>query len=175
VLGRVVPHKRVELVLEAAAVLRHEIPDLRVEVAGDGYWLPQLVEHVQQLGLQDVVTIHGRVTEQEKHDLLARAWVHAVPSVKEGWGLSVVEAATHATPSVAFRAAGGLAESIVEGRTGLLVDDTDEFHAALRELLVSKGLRRLLGDAARSYASRFTWGATASAFSTVLSPLTKEQ
>ena len=175
VLGRVVPHKRIELVLDAAAVLRHEIPGLRVEVAGDGYWLPQLVARVSELGLQDVVTIHGRVTEQEKHDLLARAWVHAVPSVKEGWGLSVVEAATHATPSVAFRAAGGLAESIVDGRTGLLVEDTDELHAALRELLVSKGLRRLLGDAACAYATRFTWGATASAFSTVLQPLVKEQ
>jgi glycosyltransferase involved in cell wall biosynthesis len=170
VLGRLVPHKRVELVLEAAAQLRHELPDLRVEVAGDGYWLPALRDKVAELGLEDVVVLHGRVSEQAKHDLLARAWVHAVPSLKEGWGLSVVEAGTHATPSVAFRAAGGLAESIVDGRSGLLVDSPAELRIVLAELLANKGLRRLLGDAARTHAARFTWGATATSFSHVLTP-----
>jgi glycosyltransferase involved in cell wall biosynthesis len=170
VLGRVVPHKRVELVLEAAAALRDEIPALRVEVAGDGYWLPALQAKVTELGLEDVVVLHGRISEQAKHDLLARAWVHAVPSLKEGWGLSVVEAGTHGTPSVAFRNAGGLAESIVDGRSGLLVDSTEELRIVLAELLTNKGLRRLLGDAARTHASHFTWGSTASAFTTVLTP-----
>ncbi len=168
VLGRVVPHKRVELVLQAAAVLRSEVPGLRVEVAGDGYWLPQLHAEVGRLGLQDVVVLHGRVSEQAKADLLARAWVHAVPSVKEGWGLSVVEAGTHATPSVAFRAAGGLAESIVDGRTGLLVDDVPGLHDALRTLLHDAALRTRLGEGARTHAARFTWAATAAAFSAVL-------
>lgn len=172
VLGRVVPHKRVELVLEAAALLRTELPDLRVEVAGDGWWLPSLRATVARLGLEDVVHLHGRVTEQEKADLLARTWVHAVPSVKEGWGLSVVEAGSHGTPSVAFRAAGGLAESVVDGRTGLLVDDVPGLHAALRELLADAALRDRLGEGARAHAARFTWTATAAAFSTVLSART---
>ncbi len=170
VLGRVVPHKRIELVLEAAAALRTTLPGLQVEVAGDGYWLPQLRAKVAELGLQDVVHLHGRVTEQEKADLLARAWVHAVPSVKEGWGLSVVEAGTHGTASVAFRAAGGLAESIVDGHTGLLVDSVPELHTALRELLTDESLRLVLGEGARRHASRFTWGGTAASFSHVLSP-----
>jgi glycosyltransferase involved in cell wall biosynthesis len=168
VLGRVVPHKRVELVLEAAARLRHEVPGLRVEVAGDGYWLPMLRDRVTALGLDDVVVLHGRVSEQAKHDLLARAWVHAVPSVKEGWGLSVVEAGTHGTPSVAFRAAGGLAESIVDGRTGLLVDTPDELRVVLAELLANAPLRDLLGSGARAHAARFDWAATAAAFSDLL-------
>ncbi len=168
VLGRVVPHKRVELVLEAAAVLHRELPDLQVEVAGDGYWLPALRHKVTALGLEGIVRLHGRVTEQQKADLLARAWVHAVPSVKEGWGLSVVEAGTHATPSVAFRAAGGLAESIVDGRTGLLVDDPAGLQRALRDLLGNEERRTLLGEGARVHASGFAWDTTASAFSAVL-------
>ncbi len=170
VLGRVVPHKRVELVLDVAAALRAELPDLQVEVAGDGYWLPALRLRVAELGLEEVVHLHGRVTEQEKAALLARAWVHAVPSLKEGWGLSVVEAGAHSTPSVAFRAAGGLAESIVHGRTGLLVDDVAGLQDALTELLTNQGRRDLLGGGARAHATGFTWGATATAFSTVLTP-----
>ena len=67
---------------------------------------------------------------------MAQAWVMAMPSLKEGWGLSVIEAAAHGTPSVAFRGAGGLAESIVDGETGLLVGGGQEaFTATLRRLL----------------------------------------
>jgi glycosyltransferase involved in cell wall biosynthesis len=168
VLGRVVPHKRVELVLEAAAALRDQVPGLRVEVAGDGYWLPVVRETVSALGLDDVVTVHGRVSEQEKADLLARAWVHAVPSVKEGWGLSVVEAGTHGTPSVAFRAAGGLAESVRDGVTGLLVDDADGLREALALLLTDPDRRTRLGEGARAHAARYTWTASAARFSPLL-------
>ena len=168
VLGRVVPHKRVELVLQAAAALRGELPTLRVDVAGDGYWLPALREEVSRLGLEDVVHLHGRVSEQLKADLLARSWVHAVPSLKEGWGLSVVEAGTHGTPSVAFRAAGGLAESVADGVSGLLVDDVAALQDALRTLLSDASLRDRLGAGASRHAARFTWSGTARDFSTVL-------
>jgi glycosyltransferase involved in cell wall biosynthesis len=168
VLGRVVPHKRVELVVRAAAALRAELPDLQVEVAGDGYWLPEVRRTVTALGLDDVVRVLGHVTEQEKADLLARAWVHVVPSLKEGWGLSVVEAGSHGTPSVAFRNAGGVAESVVDGRTGLLVDDENGLQEAIRSLLVDAALRQRLGAAARDHSARFTWATTAAEFSTVV-------
>jgi glycosyltransferase involved in cell wall biosynthesis len=168
VLGRLVPHKRVEIVLEAAAALRTVLPELHVDVIGEGYWHEQLDAKVAELGLHDVVTVHGRVDEPTKHELLAQAWVHAVPSLKEGWGLSVVEAGGHGTPSVAFRYAGGLAESIVDGTTGLLVDDEDGFSHALQELLTDRPRRERLGAGAQTHAAGFTWAASAAAFSEVL-------
>ena len=113
VLGRLVPHKRVELLLQAVACLLPARPDLRVDIVGSGWWERELRDEISRLGLDGAVTLHGHVDEQTKHDLLATAWVHAVPSLKEGWGLSVVEAAVHATPSIAFASGGGLAESIV--------------------------------------------------------------
>jgi glycosyltransferase involved in cell wall biosynthesis len=168
VLGRLVPHKRVELVLEAAAKLRDQHPGLQVEIAGEGYWHEALARKIEELGLQDVAHLLGRVSEEDKHDLLARAWVHAVPSLKEGWGLSVVEAGRHATPSVAFRYAGGVAESIVDGVSGVLVADEAEFHEALHVLLDDATRRTRLGGHAQSHAARFTWQATAAGFSDVL-------
>ena len=162
------PHKRVELVLEAAAVLRQELPDLQVHVVGEGYWLPAVQETLDRLELADTVVLHGRVDEQTKADLLARAWINVVPSVKEGWGLSVVEAGTHGTPSVAFRAAGGLAESIVDGSTGVLLDDLDELVPALRELLTDRTRCAALGAQAKAYAAGFSWRTSAAAFSSIL-------
>ena len=66
--------------------------------------------------------LHGHVTEEEKAELYARAWVNLTASSAEGWCLTVMEAATCGTPSAALRV-GGLPESIVDGETGLLADD----------------------------------------------------
>lgn len=161
VLGRLVPHKRVELVLEAAANLRTEIPDLTVDVVGSGWWEHHLTAHAGQLGLDDTVTFHGHVSELEKHHLLARAWVHALPSLKEGWGLVVVEAGVHGTPTVAFREAGGPTNSIVHGRTGLLVQPgVDAFTHALRTILVDPEQRLRMSEQVANWVTRFHWDET---------------
>jgi glycosyltransferase involved in cell wall biosynthesis len=163
VLGRLVPQKRVELALDAVAALREQVPGLHLDVVGSGWWEPQLREHVAALGLEDDVTFHGHVSETEKHRLLARAWVHAMPSLKEGWGLVVVEAGVHGTPTVAFRSAGGPADSIVDGETGLLVDDVDSepnlaaYTAALASLLTDGVRREQMSQAARRWVGRFRW------------------
>ncbi|MFW5471558.1 glycosyltransferase family 4 protein [Knoellia sp. CPCC 206435] len=161
VLGRLVPHKRVELALEAAANLLTEMPDLTVDVVGSGWWEHHLTARAQQLGLDGAVTFHGHVSELEKHHLLARAWVHALPSLKEGWGLVVVEAGVHGTPSVAFREAGGPTNSIVHGRTGLLVQPgIENFTSAVRTVLVDDEQRRRMSDEVAAWVTQFHWDET---------------
>lgn len=166
-LGRLVPHKRVEMVLEAAARLRNEVPGLQVVVAGQGQWLPRLSELAGRLGISDAVTFTGWVDERRKQELLSTAWVLALPSVKEGWGLAVMEAAAHRTPTVAFRV-GGLEESILDGRTGLLASDGEEFTQALRRVLLDPALRYGLGKRAAEHALGYSWEATAALFQSVV-------
>jgi glycosyltransferase involved in cell wall biosynthesis len=169
VLGRLVPHKQVDVVLEAAAALRDQHPDLVVDIAGQGYHDADLRTKADELGVADAVVFHGWVDEQTKSDLLAQAWVNAVPSVKEGWALSVVEAATHATPSIAFAGAGGLGESIVGNYTGVLVDGDRSLFAKELGVLLEDGERREeLGAAARRRAAMFTWDAAADELAGVL-------
>jgi len=168
VLGRLVPHKRVELALAAAARIRPHLPGLKVLVVGQGYWEPRLREEVARLGLQDSVELLGFLDEEAKHRVLAGSWVLAMPSIKEGWGLAVMEAAANGTPTVGFRAAGGLGESVLHGATGLLADDLDEFTRHLVWVLLNRHLRERLGEAARAYAARFTWPQTVAAFGQVL-------
>jgi glycosyltransferase involved in cell wall biosynthesis len=169
VLGRLVPHKRVEIVLRAAAVLRETYPALRIDVVGHGYWDDELLAEAQRLGLGDLVVFHGFVDDQTKADLLAQAWVNAVPSVKEGWALSVVEAGLLETPSLAFDDAGGLSESIRDGVTGILVSGgQDDYTAALAGLLADQATRERLGLAAREWAQQFTWEIATARMSRVL-------
>jgi glycosyltransferase involved in cell wall biosynthesis len=159
VLGRLVPHKRVEHALEVLARLLPEFPDLRLDVVGDGWWHDRLVGATRARGLEHAVAFHGYLPEEVKHEVLAQAWVQLAPSLKEGWGLMVVEAAQHRVPTVAYRAAGGLAESVRDGVTGVLVDDLDGLTEATRTLLVDAARRASLGTAAQAHAGNFTWRA----------------
>lgn len=160
VLGRLVPHKRVELAIDALAALRAELPGTTLTVIGHGYHADALRAHAASLGVADAVTFAGFVDDVTKHRLLAEAWVHVLPSVKEGWGLAVVESAAHGTPTVAFRSAGGPTESVVDAETGLLVDAESEFLPAVRRLLTEAPLRERMARAARVHARRFSWTAT---------------
>ena len=167
VLARLVPHKRIELAVDAVADLAADVPGLRLELVGDGWWREEIEAHVARRGVGDRVTFLGRVSEQDKVDALARAWVMLLPSVKEGWGIAVLEAAAVGTPTVACRSAGGTAESVQDGVTGLLVDD-DGLGGAVRRLLLDAGAREAMGSAARSYAAGFTWDATTTVVEGVL-------
>lgn len=169
VLGRIVPHKRIEHAVRAVGRLRAEMPDIRLTIIGQGWWHDEVRAEIQRCGLEEHVDMVGFVAEARKHELLSRAWVVATPSVMEGWGLGVVEAASHGTPAVAYRSAGGLAESVIDGVTGLLAeDDEDDFTAKLARLLADAALRNAAGRAAQVHAERFTQQATVEAFAGVL-------
>lgn len=169
VLGRLVPHKQVEHVLTAAAELRHELPDLVVSIVGDGWWADQVRAESQRLGLADIVELHGFVDDRTKQEELARAWVLALPSLKEGWGLAITEAASHGVPGVAYRSAGGVTESINDGVSGLLVDGgPQEFTAALRRILLDPELRGHLSTGASLRAQELSWQRTADRFAATL-------
>ncbi len=160
VLARLVPHKQIEHAVEVTVRLRREFPDLVLDIIGEGWWRPELEAAVEELAAEDVVRFHGHVDDAERDRLLASAWLMLLPSVKEGWGLAVLEAAAQRTGTVAYRDAGGVTESIVDGRTGALVDDVDEMTAITRKVLGNPWTRERLGDAAALRASEFDWSVT---------------
>ena len=85
--------------------------------------------------------LHGYLDELDKHRLMSSSWVHVCPSLKEGWGLVVVEAGSHGVPTVAYRDAGGVTESVLDGTTGLLANDLDDLVAKVGLLLRDDELR----------------------------------
>ena len=95
---------------------------------GSGWWEARLHEYARARGAGDVVVFEGHVDEARKHEIYEQAWLLALPSLKEGWGLVVGEAGMHGTPTVAYRerrrhpGVGGRRRS-----PGVLVDDRAGF------------------------------------------------
>ncbi len=168
VLSRLVPHKQIEDALTAVAELRPRIPGLHLDIVGGGWWRDRLVDHARLLGVSDAVTFHGHVGDIAKHEVLQASWVHVLPSCKEGWGLAVTEAAQHGVPTIGYRSSGGLTDSIVDGVTGLLVDDHAEMVAGIERLLTDPVLRDQLGGKAQARSAEFSWQQSAEAMRDVL-------
>jgi glycosyltransferase involved in cell wall biosynthesis len=166
-LGRLERYKRVDHLIRALAQLRTEIPTLRLDIAGTGTEAESLRAFAQRIGVGDRVRFHDFVTEDEKRRLLQQAWVFATPSEMEGWGIGVIEAAACATPAIAYDVP-GLREAIVDGETGLIAADFDQFVGALRCMLDDEQLRAKMGRAAAERAAGFGWEKRASVFLEIL-------
>jgi glycosyltransferase involved in cell wall biosynthesis len=156
-LNRLVPHKRVDLLLSAWELVAKEVPG-RLVIAGDG---PEL-ENIQKLAA-DVprVEVVGRVSEAVKQQLLSEAWFVLSAAHHEGWGMSVMEAAAVGTTALGVEAR-GTRDTIVDGVTGVLVSAPDEaLSPALAEAWVSLALdtprRNAMAKAARERANDFSW------------------
>jgi glycosyltransferase involved in cell wall biosynthesis len=116
VVGRLEPAKHVEEAIDAFAEVQRQAPSAALDVVGSGApeYRERLEAQVARLDLRDV-TFHGRVDEDRKHALMAAAHVHVFCSHREGWGLTVTEAAALGTPSVGFDVP-GVRDSIGDGR-----------------------------------------------------------
>jgi len=168
VLSRLVPHKQIEDALDAVARLRSRVAGLHLDIVGGGWWHDRLVERADQLGIADAVTFHGHVDDFTKHAVVQRSWVHVLPSRKEGWGLAVIEAAQHGVPTIGYRYSGGLTDSVIDGVTGVLVDNHGELVDRLERLLTDQTLRDELGVKARARSRDFSWPQSAAAMRSVL-------
>lgn len=169
--GRLKRAKRPDHALMAFRFVRRSFPDAELWVVGDGYYRSRL----ERLAFEGV-RFFGRVSERVKWDLLRRGWVLVHPSVREGWGLNVVEAAGFGVPTVAYDVA-GLRDSVRDGVTGLLVENGNvrALAKALTRVLEDEGLRLRLSKNALEYAKGFSWDRSAEDFLKVLKHVVDER
>ena len=163
-LGRLKRYKRVDLLLEAVAALVGRGIPCRLLVAGRGDDLPRLEALRESLGLEQHVEFLGYVSDVEKGELLRKSWINLLTSVKEGWGISNLEAAACGTPTIASDVP-GLRDSVMDGQTGLLIPhgDVETLSRRIEELLGDEEKLARLGSGARRFAERFGWDTSAHA------------
>jgi glycosyltransferase involved in cell wall biosynthesis len=156
VLASLVRRKGLDVLLDALALARTrtreldprsgEARALLLWIAGEGPEREALEAQAERLGLAGRVRFLGR--RDDAADLLAACDVFVLPSRREGLGVSALEAMAARRPVVGSRV-GGLAEAVVDGRTGLLVapEDPAALAEALLRLAGDRDLRLRLGDA----------------------------
>jgi glycosyltransferase involved in cell wall biosynthesis len=158
--GRLVPVKRIDLLVRALLVTKSLVPELEAQIVGEGYEREALQAQIDAAGAGSWLRLVGRVDDDELIELYRRAWLVASASAREGWGMTLTEAAACGTPAVATRIAGHT-DAVADGISGLLVDDTAELGPTMASVLTDAGLRSALVEGALKQAQQFTWDATA--------------
>ncbi|GAH52666.1 unnamed protein product, partial [marine sediment metagenome] len=152
-LGRLKKAKRPDHVVKAFKQVKQKTPSAKLWIIGDGYF-KKVLERIAP----DGVEFFGYVSENRKIELLSKAWVMINPSVREGWGINVIEANACGTPVIASDVP-GLRDSVKDGDTGFLVryGDIKGFARALFKILRDEKLRTELSKNALDWSKRFDW------------------
>ena len=162
-LARIIQQKRQEDVVQAFALARQQVPDLRGLLVGwedpryDGPFAgykAELLQRCRDLGLGDSLIIAD--ARPDAPQILAAADIVVMPSVGDAWNLAVTEAMAAGRPVVGA-ASGGLPEQIVDGATGFLVAPENPVALAARLVTLAQdpALRARMGRAARLRAERY--------------------
>jgi glycosyltransferase involved in cell wall biosynthesis len=154
--GRLTPVKDFPRLIRVMARARERVPELELVIVGEGYLREELESVAAEVGGRDWVRLPGRIGDDELRSLYRRAWLAASASTREGWGMTLTEAAACGTPAVATDIAGH-ADAIARDRSGLLASTDDGLVDAAVAVLTDVELRGRLQEGALARAGELTW------------------
>lgn len=158
--GRVVPSKRVADIITAIHLVSKQVPEVQLWIAGSSSpaYLARLKCQIQRYQLDKQVHFLGKISFEERQTIMKQAHLLAMASVREGWGLVVIEANAMGTPAVVYQVP-GLRDSVRHGETGLICQtNTPECLAKnILNILIKADLRENLAQGALAWSRKFTW------------------
>lgn len=163
--GRIEPLKGLDILLNATAMLE-DTSDTRLLIVGgkpgQDKELGRLKSLAAQLGIADIVTFTGALSQTELPKYYSAADVFVLPSYSESFGLVALEAMACGTPVVVSRV-GGLKTFVKDGETGYLIPwrCPEPFAQRIEVLLTNPPLREMMGKAAAAKAQQMSWGGVA--------------
>ncbi len=166
-LGRLRKYKRADFLIDIFPRIKRKVKNTVLIVAGDGQDKARVENIIRRSSFKKDIILKGFVSEEEKFKLLQSSWVLAFPSLMEGWGLVVMEAAICGTPAVGFKVP-GVYDAIKDNESGLLSNSKREFTENLTEILLNKRLRKRLSRGALDWAKNFDWEKSSSRFFKIL-------
>jgi len=147
--GSIRPMKRTHHIIKAFELAKKAIPELQLIVSGDAncHYGKKVLELIHQSSFSDSIKYLGRVTPEKKIELMQKAHLLCVASVKEGWGLVVTEANSQGTPAIVYDV-DGLRDSVVNNKTGIVCDANTPINLAqnsarmLKNKIIYKQIQR---------------------------------
>jgi glycosyltransferase involved in cell wall biosynthesis len=165
--GRLKKYKSVDHLFYAFAKVKINNPSAKLVIIGRGDFKEYLEKLGKQLGISDSLTFYGFVSKDEKSKLLSQSHIVVNTSVKEGWGITNIEANACGTPVISANVP-GLRDSVKNGVSGLLYEygNIEELSNSIEKVINDKVLLNTLENGALEWAKSFSWDKSAKAMLT---------
>ena len=157
-LGRIKKYKSIQHLIDAFALVKEKIPDATLTIVGDGDYAGVLKKQAASSKYASDIVFTGFIPAKEKVERLRKSHVAVLPSLKEGWGLTNIEANSVGTTVVAANTP-GLKDSVRHNQTGLLYEygNINEMSEKLISILGDSELRGRLERGGLEWADKFSW------------------
>ncbi len=168
-LGRIKKYKSVQHLISAFKIVKESFPKARLMIVGSGDYLDNLKSQAASYGLSDDIEFPGFVPSADKVDRMRRSHVAVLPSLKEGWGLTNIEANSVGTAVIAANSP-GLRDSVLDNQTGFLYEygNINQLAEKLTSILVDDTLRVRLEKGGLQWAEKFSWDIASRKFEQLL-------
>jgi len=162
-LGRIKKYKGVQYILRAWPYVLKSFPNAKLQIAGDGDYLNNLIAEASKLGISESVEFAGFVSSESKVERMRRSHCIVYPSLKEGWGLTNIEANACGTLAIAADSP-GLRDSVQSGVSGMLFEhgNTEQLAEQIIKVFSDEKLRCNFEKGAIEWAENFNWDTSAS-------------
>jgi len=163
--SRLMKYKGVQFAIRAIARIADEFPDVRLEIAGSGPHERELRKLVRDLGVNPNVAFLGRVSEERKLKLFRESRAVILSSIREGYGLSVIEANSFGTPAIGWDVP-GLRDCIIDNSTGLLASfpDIDDLARQIHNIMTNDSAWNDMSESSWKWANSHSWDRSAQEF-----------
>lgn len=160
--GRLKKYKSVDHIVHAFSKLAVKYPDLKLNIAGTGDFRGELENIVAGFGLSKRVKFWGFITDEQKLELLSNSYCVINPSIKEGWGITNIEANACGTPVISSNVP-GLRDSVLKGESGFLYEygNIDDMVSKISLILDDNELRNKINSSSIDWAKKFDWDKSA--------------
>lgn len=155
-LGGLKPRKNLTFLLRLMTQLKNK--NLKLLICGSGNLRNNLENLSKRLGIEDKIIFTGFIKETDKVDYYNLADIFLFPSLKEGFGMPVIEAAACGVPVIASNIS-SLKELIIDRQTGYLpkLNDINDWKLKIEKLLGNEDLRKNMGKEAQKFSHKFSW------------------
>ena len=154
------PHNGVEYLIKAFNLLiKKNIRNIKMHIVGKGSLEKKLKRMVKDYNIGDKIKFYGHIPHHNIVSHYQKLSIFVCPSLRESFGVSVIEASALSIPVIANKV-GGLKEVVRHGKTGYLIDTTNPKQLAdyIEKLIMNGNLRLKLGENGRLFVKeKFNW------------------
>lgn len=156
--GRLIKEKNVDILLKATDYVRHELPDIKCSIIGDGPEKEKLIKFVDDRRLGNNVTFFEFMEHDEVLSRIKSSKILVLPSSREGFGIVVIEAFACGIPVITTKCERNAASELVSKETGFVVDlDVYKLGDTIYKLVVDDTLQKYMSKSAMTIVQEYDW------------------